>query len=814
LLLLCLSTLATANTTLQFGFESSTDFLASQKYTLFFTLDGPAGDGLFQEPAQVQQFMRFHEDLMQSFVPRFATLEQVQEVIPTCQYLAQKSFDFPLTLDPARPGVIYVEPPSQDFDIRHLQQQQQQQQVVVVAPEEEGGDQEEVSNLLSTLHGNTTYGILYIMNYTSPTINVENYTLYYERVVYESFDELVLGLRSWLDVPTTSNLSILGVYNTLDAEGGSTTPNPYQQEHAMFSLLDYNDTFTGPYNDTEQPRSSVPTLYPTASRSPSEQPTTSSVPSASSRPSLRPSKYPSAEPSSSPTVAPSSHPTFHSNSTSRGRYDFTFTMENVTHPEDLFQNLTLMCYMFVNMTPSLAWIQGQNPRHVHSECAYISGGFFRPVRPRPTTPTSAPIDPADEEVDGNNASATIGDDDNLSRRTLFLRGENNRQLQNYSHSDYGNWSFVYPYAQHVIWSYTLSITWESPIWDVAGYPDALEDFVVDNKGDVEAELTAVYKIDSDDGTDLTINHFRRWFVQTPAPSALPSSSPSATPTEEDTEEPTFRPTLPTEAPTIAPTILPTMAPTDGSLSKFATLIVVVVVVLVFSAGGMCGLLVFYRSRKKRLTAFTKSRRRPVIANGEITVELNNGDILDSYGAATPELHEPHERVEPRRKPHTEAASGFVNAYRIDEMSNRSDLIAGAKDTDASDTQQNIGSNQNKKMLMSSLLSDIDEDNYSSDGHEEASIDIFQTPQSPPPADEFEKYKDRNLEKMRTHVEGNVEGLDDMMSQAMTMALMMDGGASTSPKWNGAKTGIEIEANALWEVTEWLKRHVDPELDDK
>ena len=40
-------------------------------------------------------------------------------------------------------------------------------------------------------------------------------------------------------------------------------------------------------------------------------------------------------------------------------------------------------------------------------------------------------------------------------------------------------------------------------------------------------------------------------------------------------------------------------------------------------------------------------------------------------------------------------------------------------------------------------------------------------------DEFDQYKDQNLEKMRAEVEGNLSGFDGMMSQALTKALMDD-----------------------------------------
>jgi len=76
------------------------------------------------------------------------------------------------------------------------------------------------------------------------------------------------------------------------------------------------------------------------------------------------------------------------------------------------------------------------------------------------------------------------------------------------------------------------------------------------------------------------------------------------------------------------------------------------------------------------------------------------------------------------------------------------------------------------------------------------------------ADEFDQYKDQNLEKMRTGVEGNLRGFDGMMSHALTKALMEDDD-SPNPRellWGGTGGAMEIEASALGEVNNWIKRN--------
>jgi hypothetical protein len=85
------------------------------------------------------------------------------------------------------------------------------------------------------------------------------------------------------------------------------------------------------------------------------------------------------------------------------------------------------------------------------------------------------------------------------------------------------------------------------------------------------------------------------------------------------------------------------------------------------------------------------------------------------------------------------------------------------------------------------------------------------------ADEFDKYKDQNLERMRSELEGNVTNFDGMMSQAMTMTLMDDDDDDFSESVNnmiGDKDSIQIEADLLCEMNDWLKRSSNASVDDR
>jgi hypothetical protein len=78
-------------------------------------------------------------------------------------------------------------------------------------------------------------------------------------------------------------------------------------------------------------------------------------------------------------------------------------------------------------------------------------------------------------------------------------------------------------------------------------------------------------------------------------------------------------------------------------------------------------------------------------------------------------------------------------------------------------------------------------------------------------DEFDKYRDQNLEQLRQDVEGNLSGFEGIMSAAVTSALMGDEERNVDMQellWGCGPnpTGTEIEASALYEVYDWLKRN--------
>jgi hypothetical protein len=77
-------------------------------------------------------------------------------------------------------------------------------------------------------------------------------------------------------------------------------------------------------------------------------------------------------------------------------------------------------------------------------------------------------------------------------------------------------------------------------------------------------------------------------------------------------------------------------------------------------------------------------------------------------------------------------------------------------------------------------------------------------------DEFDQYKDQNLEKMRADIEGNLEGCDGMMNQAVAIALIDDDETTIASEyyWGSEEdiSPLEIEASAVAFIMDWLKRN--------
>jgi len=263
-------------------------------------------------------------------------------------------------------------------------------------------------------------------------------------------------------------------------------------------------------------------------------------------------------------------------------------------------------------------------------------------------------------------------------------------------------------------------------------------------------------------------------VITPSPtiSAAPSHPPSSSPTRTaapSTIIPTVLPTTkfaPTARPTdssLPPTNLP---PNSGNGNNNQKLPVAVIASLTVLAGVaiLVGLVVYYqRSKRKRfphnVPPRTTARPGRTGLGGELEPELSAGGLETGYGM---------------EKPGSDGVLGaIISQGGASVNSNNSLLSAGS-------------------------------------GMGDESVDEFDGAKHL--QDEFDQYKDQNLEILRSNVEGNLTGFEGIMSAAVTKALMGEETAKlvhpADLMWGcqGAPTGEEIEASALCEVSDWLKRN--------
>ncbi len=271
-----------------------------------------------------------------------------------------------------------------------------------------------------------------------------------------------------------------------------------------------------------------------------------------------------------------------------------------------------------------------------------------------------------------------------------------------------------------------------------------------------------------------------------APSLQPSlsHSPSGIPSDMATLEPSSSTVPSASAPSSAPTMNP--APNQQGpkeASKGSGKIVISISVVVAMIIVMIGLFVYYRKKKNdRKLAFQSSA--PGNRKGS-----RDDTVWD---------HSSQKQVDNEAGNHTEAQLNVTTSHK---------RTASAKS--ASRTEAIILHNDSL-VSNQSLLSTGD--SKAEDSGDEVDATHYL-------ADEFDQYKDQNLEKMRAGVEGNLTGFDGMMSQALTRALIDEDDSNIDPTellWGGSGRllGAEIEASALGEVTDWLKRKQAPTDDER
>lgn len=282
-------------------------YKSSQVYSLVFTLDGKSGDGLFEEPAQVREFTAYMINLTSTFNVNPADL---LNVTTRCRYRSQNSYDGDIMLSIASTGTT----------------KQQMESKQMVGDDDELDDETLDQMLEQTLqNSNTTYKYEFSMNYSSNVIDVTNYTKYFEDTMARTKIQMARTLRRILMVEATKTLTVYGTFVSWDdllmaamkEELGTNTTLP--PGNIIINItLGGNPASTQTPSISSQP-SSIPSISPA--------PTLTRYPT--NLPSIMPTNYPTTFPSASPTM----FPTFFVNSTSRGRYELTFTVTGNRAPE-------------------------------------------------------------------------------------------------------------------------------------------------------------------------------------------------------------------------------------------------------------------------------------------------------------------------------------------------------------------------------------------------------------------------------------------------------------------------------------------------
>lgn len=269
------------------------------------------------------------------------------------------------------------------------------------------------------------------------------------------------------------------------------------------------------------------------------------------------------------------------------------------------------------------------------------------------------------------------------------------------------------------------------------------------------------------GVDVTsADIVRQRQIQTEAPtfSSMPTAIPSDAPTVSPmpTNFPTGFPTLfPTLAPAIPPQstaapITPTPAPMESESRSLAVGVVAGITISVGLAV-LAGLYMYYRAWSKQ-----KARQN----RGSTTTMSDNR----AFGPVVP-------------------------------WGNQEQSVPGDHD-DVTDRNVPISPAESIKSKQSLVSSGAPEFGVESGDEADGTGKL---------KDEFDQWKDPNVEQVRVDVEDNLTGFEGIMSQAVTRALMGDEGANVDMQellWgcDPNPSGAEIEASALHEVFDWLKRN--------
>jgi hypothetical protein len=348
----------------------------------------------------------------------------------------------------------------------------------------------------------------------------------------------------------------------------------------------------------------------------------------------------------------------------------------------------------------------------------------------------------------------------------------------YRHSDTGGrdkWRVIYRNLQSepiqaVNVDYTM--TYESRYYNVTTYPLLFQNWVNSNLETVTGQMQLLQLNVTEAQTASRI------ILRTPAPTI--SIAPSQVPSFHPSESP-----IPSSSPSWAPSDIPTV-PTPPTLppstassgSSNNPLVVITVSTLVGFTIVAIGLLIY--CRKRRHTREREYQAASLKKKQEIEVATQEGGWPTGSGPLSPN--------------NDDSASPEATNFGSAPGNGPSGILSPS---------ESLVSNQSLLSAGNSMAGDS--------GDEVDTTQIF--------ADEFDQYKDQKLEKMRADIEGNLEGCDGMMSQAVARALIEEDDLTLGTGdcfWGGDEnvTGPEIEASALGDVMDRLKLDENASVEEK
>ena len=550
-----------------------------------------------------------------------------------------------------------------------------------------------------------------------------------------------------------------------------------------------NSTIAPSQSILEEP---VTSIAETDNNVTTESPSTTMKPSGI--PSIRPTQYPtvSMPPSVSPTTSPTDQATLENPSVKENKFRQSFTVGNGR----MFSDFEVTVFQTIYAGHTFQFAPTGEADKVDTNCTIFNQQFqaaeeseddggeagerrrSRRLQLQLRSNTNRNTSLLLEQDNGNFVHS------NGSLPQEQLRGKRHRYLQAAAAAEEAT-SAPAPVPSDVVIDVDFTMKYDSKYYNVSDYPRMFQNWTNLNLDTIQKQMNVL-------NLNITnVGKAKRIVVSTPAPSMSPF--PSATPTVKPTitaSPSTLIPSLESMIPTSS-LVPPKDMESDTSVTvnkKSNDAIIIAVSVVIALSIVAIGVLIYCKKRRQtreielQADAVNKSSRH----EGHRSSDEHTEGGWGGGAAAAAATKARYDNAGSGKSSGETKAYGSAFSKHLDGPSGLDGVVVSPNGS--------LVSNQ-------SLLSR----GNSMGGHSKDEADTTQIF-----ADEFDQYKDQNLEKMRADVEGNLEGCDGMMSQAVARALIEEDDITTVSDvlWGGKDnvTGPEIEASALGIIMDWLKRN--------